>query len=440
MAACIATLAYLAPLTYDEAFTATHYRAFGVVKTLVTYDYPNNHVPFTALVVALPNSLVRWNPWSIRIVSVVFAVVMVAMALAVARWRRVPPFVPLLLIGGSPTLLLYSFLARGYTFSAVWLLAGAFVTTALPKKDLFGRVWGACLAGALLAVGVWPLPTSLLTVPGWLVVLALFVGVPAAAAGAVTFAITLGAMDQPLLAGIRSASTGPWNSNTHFWHWLHGTVTVTNVVTPCFFVALLLTLYVVSGRPRPTLAALRGVEGSRRLALVAGVMALSWYLMTAVAYGLSLIQLPFARSSVPALWLLIVAFAAMFPRRRLGWIVVVLLLPGFIWSAVAFSRAAGEGYWTRLPDLAGENVVAQGLPSSIRSVDKPGVTAISCTYYAQHGCELVAPRLESEGLKVTSLGPLLPWLPRCIVGSAHPSYAWEVNVLSGEQPLGVVCY
>ena len=259
-------------------------------------------------------------------------------------------------------------------------------------------------------------------------------------AGAATFGVTLGAMDEPLLAGIRSAATGPWNGNKHFWHWFHGAVTVTNVVTPCFFVALLLTLYVVIGRRKPTLAALRGVEGSQRLALVAGAMALSWYVLTAVAYGLSLVQLPFARSSVPALWLLMVAFVAIFPRRRLGWIVVVLLLPGFIWSAVAFSRAAGEGYWTRLPDLVGENVIAQGLPASIRSIDKPGVTAISCTYYAENGCQLVAPRLESEGVKVTPLGPLLPWMPLCIVGSAHPSYALEVNVIEGHEPVGVVCY
>jgi hypothetical protein len=442
MATGIAILAYLAPLTYDESFTTTHYRAFGALKTLVTYDYPNNHVPFTALVAALPASLVHWNPWSIRIVSVAFGVAMIAVAMMVARRRRVVPFVPLLLIGGSPALIVYSFLARGYTFSAVWLLAGALVTTALPDKDPFIRMWGACVAGALVAVGTWPLPTTLFAVPGWIVALALVVGIRAAIAGTATFAVVYGVMVAPLLAGIRSAATGPWNGNKHFWHWVSGAVTVTNVVAPCFFAALVLTVVVLIVRgPRPTLAGVQALSGTERLALVTGALALSWYILTGAAYGVGLVQLPFARTSVPALWLLIVSFVAIFPRRRLlGWAVIALLLPGFILSAIAWSRAAAEGHWPGLPALAGENVLAEALPSSVRSIAGTGATAISCTWYSEYGCDLIAPRLESEGVKVTPLGPQEPWLPQCIVGSAHPSYAWQITIFKGQQPVGIPCY
>jgi hypothetical protein len=65
---------------------------------------------------------------------------------------------------------------------------------------------------------------------------------------------------------------------------------------------------------------------------------------------------------------------------------------------------------------------------------------MTCTWYSDLGCELVAPRLESEGVAVTSLGPQEPWLPQCIVGATHPSYAWQVTIFKDAQPVGVACY
>jgi hypothetical protein len=441
LAASLSTLAFVAPLTYDEAFNRFHYAELGLAKTLVTYDYPNNHVPFTALVVAIPQSVVDWNPWSIRLVGVVFGVAMIGLILYAARRTRTGALVPLLVIGGSPTLVAYSFLARGYTFSAVWLVAGALIAAAIQGRNRFVQLWGACAAGVALAVGSWSVLTSVLAVPGWILVVALAAGTPVAFAGAAAYIVALGLMVSPILSGVRAAATGPWNGDVHFWSWAWGAFKVTNAVAPCFVVALVLVAWAAfSPGERPTRMALRTLDGSRRLAVITGTMALSWYVLTAIASAATIIHPPFTRNSIPALWLLVIALIAAFPRGRLGWVVVLLLIPGFAWSASAWTRAATAQDWARLPDIADLNVLGGGTPPSLRSLPGTGATSITCTWYSEMGCQLAAPRLGKEGISVVPLGPAMSPRAHCVVGSVRPPAIWQVTVMRGRSVLGIACY
>src|SRR5438105_7188833 len=144
----IGVLAHEAPLTYDEAFNRLHYRSLGVLRILSTYDLPNNHLPFTVLQALIPNRLLAWDPWTIRIFGVASGIAIVAVLITVAATRGTTPFLGLFAMAGSPLLVSYLFVSRGYTFSAVMLVAAA----ALPIVVKRDPAWGVCFGAGALAL------------------------------------------------------------------------------------------------------------------------------------------------------------------------------------------------------------------------------------------------------------------------------------------------
>src|SRR5579885_565434 len=133
-AAAILVLAYLAPLTYDEAFNRNYYASFPISQIVRSYDLPNNHIPFTILQHFVGLSLIRWNPWTVRVFGVLFGIAMVATLLAVAARRRVTPWLPVAAVAGSPLLVEYLFVARGYTFSGLFLALGCIAPAVLRDR------------------------------------------------------------------------------------------------------------------------------------------------------------------------------------------------------------------------------------------------------------------------------------------------------------------
>ena len=206
-AAGVAFLAHAAPLNYDEAFNRLNYSRFGVITILRTYDFPNNHLPFTVLQSLIPAALLRWNPWTVRIFGVVAGVAMVACVVGVAARRGTTPYLGLLAIGGSPILVSYLFLARGYTFSAVFLSAGVALPVALRRR---APLWGVVFGATALAVGTWPLPIYLYSAPGWVLAVLAVLGLRAAVIGAVVYAAEVTLAFAPIAGQLRAQSKIAW--------------------------------------------------------------------------------------------------------------------------------------------------------------------------------------------------------------------------------------
>ncbi len=217
VAAGIVLLGHAAPLTYDEAYNRLFYGNLGVSKILQTYNAPNNHLIFTVLQSFIPNRLLAWDPWTIRLIGVASGIAIIAELIAVAAARRTTPLLGLFVVAGSPLLVTYLFVSRGYTFSAVLLVAAAALPVVLARRS---PVLGVCLGAAALALGTWPLPTNGFVAPGWIVVVLAIWGLRAAIAGTAVYAVAVTMMFAPIAGQVRAQSKVPWNVDGHWWTWV----------------------------------------------------------------------------------------------------------------------------------------------------------------------------------------------------------------------------
>ena len=437
--ALIVLLAYEAPLTFDEAFNRVAYDNLSVIGIMVTYSWPNNHIPFTLLQSFIPGRLLAWNPWTIRIFGVASSVAMVTILTGAAAARRATPLFGLFIVLGSPLLVTYLFVSRGYTFSAVFLVAAAALPVLLARRD---SVMAVCLGAAALAFATWPLPTNAFIAPGWIVGVLAICGLRAAIAGTAVYTGAVAVLFAPI-AGQVYTQAGVWNLHESWWQWLGDLTAASSLVPVCLGLVVAVTIASIARRHRSlSVADVRARGGSARLALLTATMSVSWFGLIGVAHAVVGLHLPFVRTAVPALWLAAVALVAAFPRGRLGYLAVALLVPAFVASVLMWTNAVRNGNWERVSQTSRNDVLYSTTPVTIRDLRSIGADKIDCVGYDAPICVLVTPFLAHEGISViTGTGKAVydASLP-CALGSRRPPVPWEVNVYRQGKLLGVLCH
>jgi hypothetical protein len=414
----IAVLAYEAPLTYDEAYNRLVYGQRGVLDILGTYDAPNNHLIFTVLQSLIPSGMLTWDPWTIRIFGVASGIAIVAALVIVAIARRTTPLLGVLLVVGSPLLVTYLFVSRGYTFSAVFLVAAALLPAILGPR-------GVPIAAAALALGTWPLPTNAFVAPGWVVVVLAAWGLRVALVGAAVYAAAVAAMLGPI-AGQIWRQGRLWNAHEHWWPWVGDLFNATSLVPECAVLVAVVAAFALRRRPAPAPALALG-------------MAASWFLLVALTHAAG-INLPFVRTAVPALWLAVVGIVAAFPRGRLEYLALALLAPAFVLGVVMWSNAIRDGDWQSVSRHSRNDVLYGTTPATIRSLSSIGADRITCANYDTWVCELVAPSLGGIAVDVPSSFVPYDESLRCAVGSRRPPDPFQVTVYRAGRELGVLCH
>ncbi|HWB22304.1 MAG TPA: hypothetical protein VG652_05410 [Gaiellaceae bacterium] len=436
-AAAIVVLAYEAPLTYDEAYNRLVYGNLGVTKILETYNAPNNHLPFTVLQSWIPNRLLRWDPWTIRIVGVAFGIAMVAELIGVAAARRSTPLLGLFIVAGSPILVTYLFVARGYTFSAVLFGVAAALPVLLARRD---PVLGACLGGAVLAFATWPVPTNGFIAPGWIVAVLAIWGFRAAIVGTAVYATALTIMFAPVASQVRAQSKVHWNTPQRWWTWVGDLLAASSLLSVCliFVGVLAIAAFVLQHRARPA-AGFHALGASAQLAVIAFAMSGSWFVLIGAGHVFGL-ELPFVRSAVPALWVGVLAVVAGFPKGRLEVVAVALLVPGLILGGLMWTRAISDGDWARVSQTSRNDVLDGTTPATIRNLSSIHADRLVCSGYDSYVCDLVAPSLVSSG--VTSVGVANEPVSTmgCAIGSHKPAQPFQVLVYRQSKQLGVLCH
>ena len=329
--AAIVWLAHAAPLTYDEAYNRLVYGDLGSSGILRTYNAPNNHLLFTVLQSFIPNRLLAWDPWTIRIVGVASGIAMVAALIGVSAARRTTPLLGLFVVIGSPLLVTYLFVSRGYTFSAVLLVAATATAVALARRSL---LFGVCLGAAVLALGTWPLPTNGFFAPGWIIAALVIWGLRAAIAGAVVYATAVALMFAPIASQIEAQAKVRWNTPQRWWTWVGDVFNASSLVPLCLvLVAAIAVAAFVREHRRHSLAEFRAAGAGAQFTLLTLAMAISWFALVGIGHAFGL-ELPFVRTAVPALWIGVIAIVAAFPRGRLGYLALALLVPGLVLGAL----------------------------------------------------------------------------------------------------------
>jgi hypothetical protein len=427
----IVALGHAAPITYDEAFDRLYYGSFPIGQIVRSYDLPNNHIAFTILQSFISTSLLRWDPWTVRIFSDLFGIAAISLLLWGARRRRLGPWFPLLAVAGSPLLVSYLFLARGYTFSAFFLMLGALLPVALRKRATHGLVLGA----TAFALGTWPLPDFLYAAPGWALGLVAVLGFRRAAVAAAIYAVEVAIAFAPIAGEIHKQSKVAWAGHQAWWPWLGDVLRATD--------ALPVAAWLLAGVAVAVSAWRRGGLGvprdpAARVAVVAAAMALSWFVLVGVSYAVGIEDLPFVRSTVPALWLVLAAVVAVLPRGRFEFAATAVLLPGAIWAVVVWVLALTGHGWHAV-DRTTENQLFYGAtPTSIRDVPGHG-DRIACTDLDFPTCRIVRWNLARRGVAVTFPGTkYMPDVP-CIVGSVRVPPPGQVLVYRGNRIVGAVC-
>jgi hypothetical protein len=436
----IVVLGHAAPLTYDEAFNRLHYSQFGIAEILGTYDVPNNHLPFTVIQSLVPAQLLSWDPWTIRIFGVLTGFAMVAAVLDLAGRRRTTPFVGLFAVAGSPILVSYLFVSRGYTFSGGLLTAAAAVPVALRRR---APVWGICLGASALALGTWPLPIYIYAAPGWILGVFAVFGLRAAAIGTGVYAVEMALLFAPIEGQIRAQSKHAWAGHQPWWSWVGDVFAAMN----CVPVLLALVVVVVGAAAFTRIQAsngwrsIRDARGDALLGLIAVALSCSWFLLVGLTYAAGIETLPFVRTAVPALWVGLVALVAMFPRGRLEYLGVALLLPGCVWAAMMWTEAVHSGDWKQVASRSRNSVLYETTPVTIRDLEEVDATRIVCSSWDSWTCGLVAPSLEQSGVRVVIPRDFVYRAGlRCALGSHRPPPPWQVSVYRNKTLLGVLCH
>jgi hypothetical protein len=433
----IVLLAHAAPLTYDEAYNRLFYGNLGVSKILETYNAPNNHLPFTVLQSWIPNRLLVWDPWTIRLIGVAFGIAMIAQLIGVAAVRRTTPLIGLFILAASPILVTYLFVSRGYTFSAVLLVAGAMFPVIFARRD---PVLGACLGAGVLAFGTWPVPTNGFVAPGWILAVLAIWGFRAAIVGTAVYATALTIMFAPVAHQVYLQSKVQWNTPQRWWTWVGDLFAAMSLVPICLALvgAIAIATFVLQHRSR-SLTRFRMIGAAGQLAVIAFAMSSSWFILIGLGHAFGM-ELPFVRSAVPAMWIGVIAAVAAFPKGRLEYVAIVLLVPGLVWGTLMWTRAVRDGDWAQVSQRSRNDVLDGTTPATIRDLSSIHADRIVCSGYDSYVCDLVAPSLASSG--VTSVGVANDPVSTmgCAIGSHKPPQPFQVLVYRQNKLLGVLCH
>ena len=144
---------------YDEAFTCTYYAVRPVYIILSDYSYPNNHILHT-LLVKLSMALFGWGEVQARLPAFIagLAVLPFFWAWVRATFGSTAALFALGLVALSGPLIEYSALARGYSLTWLFLVAGLWLSVHFIRT---GNLFTAFLLALVNAFGLWTVPTML---------------------------------------------------------------------------------------------------------------------------------------------------------------------------------------------------------------------------------------------------------------------------------------
>ena len=433
----IVLLGYAAPLTYDEAYNRLSYGDLGVSGILRTYNAPNNHLLFTVLQSFIPDRLLAWDPWTIRIIGVASGIAMVALLIAVAAARRTTPLLALFLVIGSPILVTYLFVSRGYTFSAVLLVAATALAVALARRS---PLVGVCLGAGVLALGTWPLPTNGFFAPGWILAAFVIWGLRTAIAGAVVYTTAVALMFAPIASQVQAQAKVKWNTPQRWWTWVGDVFNASSLVPLCLLLVggIAVAAFAREHRRR-SLAGFRASGPGAHFTLLALALTVSWFALVGIGHAFGL-ELPFVRTAVPALWVGVVAIVAAFPRGKLGYLALALLAPGLVLGTLMWTRAVYDGDWERVSNTSRNDVLFGTTPATIRDLQSIGADYIVCSSYDSWVCKLVGPHLGRSGINLGIANEPESKMG-CALGSRRPPPPFQVLVYSHQTKLlGVLCH
>jgi hypothetical protein len=454
-----ALLAWMLPMTADEAHNWLNLSSRGVYY--VTHHYPvaNNHVLYTALQALMPGRLVRSDPLSLRLMNIAFAIALVTLMF---HWLvREGVAWPVALVGlllGGPLTVLYLGVARGYLLGTLLAFLGLHLLAVGRRRTL-----AAFGAGVLLALSIYTVPTFALGMlavgillfwhrrwvdavvfGGTAAVLALILYLPILgqvvraghghvhygarfAVGTYSFNVLRNSLYLTAFGDRQSVSTA--------WHgglWLAVALPV--------LCALGVLAYRRRGELRGSLRRLApGPRDTTVFALVAaysvGALAV---IEIAVATGLT--AAPFYRNS------LFVAFAVvLWLLRQLrpgegGWrwrrpLFAAVVAANVIAAAIGISLLlTGRDYSI---DRYGDVLIATP-PPELRDVSALGATSVVCAKRATSVCTLYAPYLRRRGVRVTFTGSAGDHR-HCVTGHTLPRLLKSVDVRRGGADLGLLC-
>ncbi len=434
VAVAIGWLAYAAPLTKDEAYNRVYYGGYSAAKILQHYDLPNNHLLDTVFESWLPQGMIAWNPWTLRVIGVSAGVALALVVLLLAA-RRGSLVLALCLFGGSPLLVTYLFVSRGYGLSALLVVLSIVVPASLAGR--LGRM--KILPGAvLLALGIWPLPTNLWLAPGWLLgVLALW-GLSEALLAIAVLGPLLIVEYYPIKDDVRFVAhlaNGAPSARDFLGDLVHGA----SIVPACFLVALALLLVAVVRERRPSLAALRSSDRYTQAAVWCAVTSVSWFVVMLVVHAFGT-ELPYARNAVPALWLAVTALVLGVPPTRLRTVATLILLVPFLVAVFLWGRAALTGDWKPVAGGIRSDVLNSSTPTTIRDLSSIQADRVDCSSLDYPVCRLASSLLARSGVAVRMRsGPYVPNLA-CAIGSHAPPAPFQVIVYRRSTRLGELCH
>ncbi len=146
-------------ITYDEALAYTLYGTRSTGFILSNYVHPSNHILHTVLS--------RWSTelfgvhlWSLRLPAFLAGVLVLPLFYVFTRamFNRYIALLALAMAAGSGVLVGYSALARGYSFTWLFLVAGWLAGRYHAKT---GNAVGGVLVAVANALGMWAVPTML---------------------------------------------------------------------------------------------------------------------------------------------------------------------------------------------------------------------------------------------------------------------------------------
>ena len=424
----ITWLAWVAPLSYDEAYNWVTYRPQGWRTIITTYPLPNNHVPFTLLHVLVPARLVARSPWAVRMFAIGISVMLMMVMAAVAARRRGNPLLPWMLVLGSPLLTAYSFIARSYTACALLMVLAALATGHLPERRRALSIMGIA---SLLAVACWALPTNGFLLPGWVLVVWLLHRPRLAAIGAATYAALTAVFFAPIAGEVLEQSKFDWARGSDTVVNLPGKVSYLPIVlfvVTATVVVLRTADWRTAGRPHP-----RTFSALGRVAVVAGAMSISWFVVVPLTRLVGM-QPMFYRNAIPTLWLVVLAVVVIFPHGRRGKALLGALAIPVVLGVGVIASAVDDGRWDRVA-----SVLSETTPVTIRDLKSGDADLIECSSFDSPVCLIAIPMLAERSIIVSLADYPYTTDVACVKGSRFAPEPNQVWVYLGGQRLGKLC-
>ena len=150
------------PMRYDESYTFLSFVNRGFIN-LFYYPLPNNHVMNTLLVKA--STLIWGNyPVSIRLPAFLAGIGSIPLIFCLCRSLKKSGIFASIAVSVFPYLILYSSMARGYSFLVLLTIALAFIGVQISKRE--PTLAGSILLSSIAALGMLTMPSMLFPIAG----------------------------------------------------------------------------------------------------------------------------------------------------------------------------------------------------------------------------------------------------------------------------------